>query len=320
MAARAHDLQAIDGPYLQIQRPRRVPAGRRTLGGPRLRRQVGAAPRPDRRRQRGLLPAAGRLRPRREHPRRLRVLHLRAGGATGAVMLGDEMIDEASRKMALVISGKGRAAGMSAATCGRRRTPDLPYDPCRATPPRPRERLRRARRRRGDHRPQRRRGRARRALRRPPDLVVLAAPRRSSRAAAATVVPWPPGACAGSSTARRGCGWSRTSPARWSTTRRSRLGDAGTGRIAVVNDRGPAAGHRQVAAGSSQTFDTRSAEHVAPLLDAIEEVLAALAQGRRRAVPRLRHPARRGPRGPADRSRQRRRPRLRQRAHATRST
>ena len=27
-------------------------------------------------------------------------------------MLGDEMIDEASRKMALVISSKGRAAGM----------------------------------------------------------------------------------------------------------------------------------------------------------------------------------------------------------------
>jgi citrate lyase subunit beta/citryl-CoA lyase len=36
-----------------------------------------------------------------------------AGGARGAVMLGDEMIDEASRKMALVISAKGRAAGMS---------------------------------------------------------------------------------------------------------------------------------------------------------------------------------------------------------------
>ena len=34
------------------------------------------------------------------------------GGARGAVMLGDEMIDEASRKMALVISSKGRAAGM----------------------------------------------------------------------------------------------------------------------------------------------------------------------------------------------------------------
>ena len=40
-----------------------------------------------------------------------------AGGARGAVMLGDEMLDEASRKMALVIAGKGRAAGM------RRETP-----------------------------------------------------------------------------------------------------------------------------------------------------------------------------------------------------
>jgi citrate lyase subunit beta/citryl-CoA lyase len=36
-----------------------------------------------------------------------------AGGTRGAVMLGDEMLDEASRKMALVIAGKGRAAGMS---------------------------------------------------------------------------------------------------------------------------------------------------------------------------------------------------------------
>ena len=37
----------------------------------------------------------------------------RVGGARGAVMLGDEMIDEASRKMALVVAGKGRAAGMA---------------------------------------------------------------------------------------------------------------------------------------------------------------------------------------------------------------
>jgi citrate lyase subunit beta/citryl-CoA lyase len=37
----------------------------------------------------------------------------KAGGARGAVMLGDEMIDEASRKMALVVAGKGRAAGMT---------------------------------------------------------------------------------------------------------------------------------------------------------------------------------------------------------------
>jgi citrate lyase subunit beta/citryl-CoA lyase len=35
-----------------------------------------------------------------------------AGGQRGAVMLGDEMIDEASRKMALVIAQQGRLAGM----------------------------------------------------------------------------------------------------------------------------------------------------------------------------------------------------------------
>ncbi|HEX4698901.1 MAG TPA: CoA ester lyase, partial [Actinomycetes bacterium] len=39
-----------------------------------------------------------------------------AGGMRGAVMLGDEMIDEASRKMALVVAGKGRAAGMARTT------------------------------------------------------------------------------------------------------------------------------------------------------------------------------------------------------------
>ena len=38
------------------------------------------------------------------------------GGAKGAAMLGDEMIDEASRKMALVIAGKGRAAGLRRTT------------------------------------------------------------------------------------------------------------------------------------------------------------------------------------------------------------
>ena len=53
-------------------RRRRLPPGRRPVGGARLRRQVGAAPGPDRRRQRGLQPAPGGLRPRREHPGRLR--------------------------------------------------------------------------------------------------------------------------------------------------------------------------------------------------------------------------------------------------------
>jgi citrate lyase subunit beta/citryl-CoA lyase len=36
-----------------------------------------------------------------------------AGGKKGSAMLGDEMIDEASRKMALVIAAKGRVAGLA---------------------------------------------------------------------------------------------------------------------------------------------------------------------------------------------------------------
>jgi hypothetical protein len=35
-----------------------------------------------------------------------------SGGQRGAVMLGEEMIDEASRKMATAIAAKGRVAGM----------------------------------------------------------------------------------------------------------------------------------------------------------------------------------------------------------------
>ena len=60
-------------------RRRRLQAGRRPQRRARVRRQVGAPPRPDRCRQRGLLAAAGGLRPRREHPRRVRALHLRGG-------------------------------------------------------------------------------------------------------------------------------------------------------------------------------------------------------------------------------------------------
>ena len=47
-----------------------------------------------------------------------------AGGAKGSAMLGDEMIDEASRKMALVISAKGRAAGMTRTSTFSPPTPD----------------------------------------------------------------------------------------------------------------------------------------------------------------------------------------------------
>ena len=53
-----------------------------------------------------------------------------------------------------------------------------------------------------------------------------------------------------------------------------RLG-SGEGRIAVVNDRGLPLGIDK-SLRLAQTFDTRSPEHVAPLLDSIEEVLAAL--------------------------------------------
>jgi SAM-dependent methyltransferase len=53
-----------------------------------------------------------------------------------------------------------------------------------------------------------------------------------------------------------------------------RLGK-GQGRIAVVNDRGLPLGIDK-SLRLAQTFDTRSAEHVAPLLDSIEEVLGAL--------------------------------------------
>jgi SAM-dependent methyltransferase len=53
-----------------------------------------------------------------------------------------------------------------------------------------------------------------------------------------------------------------------------RLG-TGSARIAVVNDRGLPLGIDK-SLRLAQTFDTRSAEQVAPLLDSIEEVLAAL--------------------------------------------
>jgi citrate lyase subunit beta/citryl-CoA lyase len=45
-----------------------------------------------------------------------RAAHATGVEARGAVMLGDEMIDEASHKMARAIVARGRAAGMSART------------------------------------------------------------------------------------------------------------------------------------------------------------------------------------------------------------
>ena len=113
MAARAFDKQAIDGPYLaikDIEGYRRV-AGRSAALG--FDGKWVLHP--------GQIDAANEIFSPRQSEYDQAELILDAynhytsaeGGAKGAVMLGDEMIDEASRKMALVISGKGRAAGMT---------------------------------------------------------------------------------------------------------------------------------------------------------------------------------------------------------------
>jgi citrate lyase subunit beta/citryl-CoA lyase len=113
MAARAFDKQAIDGPYLQIKDVegyKRV-AGRSAALG--FDGKWVLHP--------GQVEAANEVySPRQEDYDHAELIldaydyyTSAAGGALGAVMLGDEMIDEASRKMALVISAKGRAAGMA---------------------------------------------------------------------------------------------------------------------------------------------------------------------------------------------------------------
>ena len=113
MAARAHDKQAIDGPYLQIRDvdgfrevARRSAAlgfdGKWVLhpGQIDAANEVYAPSQADYDHAELILDAY-------EHSTS------EAGGRLGAVMLGDEMIDEASRKMALVIAAKGRAAGLT---------------------------------------------------------------------------------------------------------------------------------------------------------------------------------------------------------------
>ena len=112
MAARAHNKQAIDGPYLQIKDLdgfKRVAGrsaalgfdGKWTLHPDQIAaaNEVYSPLQSDYDHAENILDAY-------EH------YTSEKGGAKGAVMLGDEMIDEASRKMALVISAKGRAAGM----------------------------------------------------------------------------------------------------------------------------------------------------------------------------------------------------------------
>jgi len=116
VTARAHALQAIDGPYLQVRDVdgfRRAARSSAALGfdGKWVLHpdQVAAG-------NELFAPAQG------DYDRAEAILDAyehstsTAGGMRGAVMLGDEMIDEASRKMAEVIAAKGRAAGL-------RRTP-----------------------------------------------------------------------------------------------------------------------------------------------------------------------------------------------------
>jgi citrate lyase subunit beta/citryl-CoA lyase len=113
MAARAHDKQVIDGPYLQIKDLdgfKRVAGRSAALGFDgkwtlhpsqiEVANEVFSPTQQDYDHAENILDA-------------YEYYTSEKGGAKGAVMLGDEMIDEASRKMALVISGKGRAAGMS---------------------------------------------------------------------------------------------------------------------------------------------------------------------------------------------------------------
>jgi citrate lyase subunit beta/citryl-CoA lyase len=112
MAARAYDKQAIDGPYLQIRDLdgfRRVASRSAALGfdGKWVLHpdQVDAANEVFSPRQEDYDHAENILDAYDWHTSE-------AGGKKGSAMLGDEMIDEASRKMALVVAGKGRAAGM----------------------------------------------------------------------------------------------------------------------------------------------------------------------------------------------------------------
>ncbi len=116
MAARTHDLQAIDGPFLQV---RDVPAFRAVaLRSAALGFDGKWVLHPDQIAAANEVYAPGQAD--YDHAELILDAYAHAtsaaGGALGAVMLGDEMIDEASRKMALVIAAKGRAAGLARTT------------------------------------------------------------------------------------------------------------------------------------------------------------------------------------------------------------
>jgi len=113
MAARARGVQAIDGPFLQV---RDVEAFREVAKRSAMLGFDGKwVLHP------GQIDAANEIyAPSQEDYEHAELIldayeHAtsEAGGKKGSAMLGDEMIDEASRKMALVVVAKGRAAGMT---------------------------------------------------------------------------------------------------------------------------------------------------------------------------------------------------------------
>jgi citrate lyase subunit beta/citryl-CoA lyase len=113
MAARTYDLQAIDGPYLQIKDVEGFTAVAKRSAALGFDGKWVLHP--------GQIDAANEIyAPSQEDYDHAELIldaydwaTSEAGGKKGSAMLGDEMIDEASRKMALVIAGKGRAAGMA---------------------------------------------------------------------------------------------------------------------------------------------------------------------------------------------------------------
>ena len=116
VAARAHGVAAIDGPYLKV---RDVEAFRRVAGRSAAVGYDGKwVLHPDQIAAGNEIFSPGQD----EYDHAELILEAydwhtsAAGGARGAVMLGEEMIDEASRKMALVVAAKGRAAGMTRAS------------------------------------------------------------------------------------------------------------------------------------------------------------------------------------------------------------
>jgi len=113
MAARMHDKQAIDGPFLQIRDVEAFRAVAKRSAALGFDGKWVLHP--------GQIEAANEIyAPSQEDYDHAELIldayeyyTSEAGGQRGAVMLGDEMIDEASRKMALVVSAKGRAAGLT---------------------------------------------------------------------------------------------------------------------------------------------------------------------------------------------------------------